>query len=209
MASGVSPVLMEPLGSRRRSAPSPLSGRARGGASLRTATHASLPSPSTRINLAGPLVWPTAGLPWQSDAMHQTHEFGFSAPSPGCEGVRRRRRHLSYLQRAWPGREAGRRGALCEPICRLRGRGFVCWRRPRAGRPGLSGRGTRRASRRTHHFLPVVRSNRHITSHKTARAFPPPRPSMPAPRPQLQPVIGLGPPRHHPRRSRRGLRCGR
>ena len=27
---------------------------------------------------------------------------------------------------AWPGREAGRRGALCEPICRLRGRGSVC-----------------------------------------------------------------------------------
>ena len=104
MASGVSPVLMEPLGSRRRSAPSPPSGRARGGASLRTATHASLPSRSTRTNLAGPLVWPTAGLPWQEDAMHQTHEFGFSAPSPGCEEVRRRRRHLSYLQRAWPGR---------------------------------------------------------------------------------------------------------
>ena len=51
------------------------------------------------------------------------------------------------------GREVGRRGALCEPICRLRGRGFVCWRRPRAGRPGLSGRGMRRASRRTHHSL--------------------------------------------------------
>ena len=63
-------------------------------------------------------------------------------------------------QCAWPGREVGRRGALCEPICRLRGRGFVCWGRPRAGRPGLrlSGRGMRRASRRTptaHHFLPV------------------------------------------------------
>ena len=54
---------------------------------------------------------------------------------------------------AWPGREVGRRGALCEPICRLRGRGFVCWCRPRAGRPGLSGRGMRRASRRTHHSL--------------------------------------------------------
>ena len=39
---------------------------------------------------------------------------------------------------AWPGREVGRRGALCEPICRLRGRGFVCRCRPRAGRPGRS-----------------------------------------------------------------------
>ena len=34
-------------------------------------------------------------------------------------------------------------------ICRLCGRGFVCWGRPRAGRPGLSGRGMRRVSRRT------------------------------------------------------------
>ena len=60
-------------------------------------------------------------------------------------------------RRAWPGREAGRRGALCEPIRRLRGRGVVCWGRARAGRPGLSGRSMRRASRRTHHFLPVGR----------------------------------------------------
>ena len=47
---------------------------------------------------------------------------------------------------AWPGREAGRRGALCEPVCRLRGQGFVYRDRPRAGRPGLSGCGMRRAS---------------------------------------------------------------
>ena len=65
---------------------------------------------------------------------------------------------------AWPGREAGRRGALCEPVCRLRGRGFVYRDRPRAGRPGLSGCGMRRASRRTNHFY---RSGRFFVSVRT------------------------------------------
>ena len=74
-------------------------------------------------------------------------------------------------RRAWPGREVGRRGALGASqygICRLRGRGFVCWRRPRAGRPGLSGRRAACVGRRGGPTI-FYRSVRSKRGHKTCQ----------------------------------------